>query len=186
MKLYKNIGYMLLLGALAAVNACVPEDEEGGRFPDFQEAVNMRIVVDQSFSSINADDPAAAKVVFDIFSENIEAVESVELYADFFDFSEGTTGERLFLKSVPVGNFSAGVLRGFEISFEEFRTALGLEQDDFDGLDQVTVYNETTMKDGRVYPQTFAANESTDITNVTPNILNSIGPVYSKLNKGFL
>ena len=159
--------------AILTFNACVPEDEEGGRFPDLQDAANMRIIVDQNFSSINADDPSSAQVVFDIYSENIDDVEKVELFADFFDFSEGTTNDRVFLKTVPISDFSTGVLENFTITFDEFKTALGLQDSDFDGLDQVTIYNETTLKDGRVYPQTFAANDEVNITNTTPNILNS-------------
>lgn len=159
--------------SLLTFNACVPEDEQGGGFPELQDAANMRIIVDQNFSSINADDPSSARVVFDVYSENIGEVEKVELFADFFDFSEGTTSDRVFLKAIPVSSFSEGVSSQFSISFDEFKTALGLQDADFDGLDQVTIYNETTMKDGRVYPQTFAANETTNITNTTPNILNS-------------
>ena len=104
------------------------EDErKGGDFPDFQNAANMRIIVDPTFSSINADDPSSAKVVMDIFSENLSDIAGVDLYVDFFDFSEKTTMDKVFLKSVPVGNFTNGVLNGYEISFAEFRDALGLD-----------------------------------------------------------
>lgn len=173
MNLIKYACYFLLAGVMISVSACIGDDEEGGRFPDFQEAVNMRIIADPDFSSINADDPASAKVLLDFYSENVEDVESVDLYVDFFDFSEGTTTDRVFLKTVPVANFSGGVLRSFEITFNEFKTALGLQDDDFNGLDQVTIYNETTMNDGRVYPSTITVNDTTSFVNVTPNILNS-------------
>jgi hypothetical protein len=165
----------LLLGlALIASSACVKDDEKGGRFPEFQHAANMRIVVDPNFSTINADDPGSAKVVLDFYSENLDEIDQVDLYVDFFDFSQGaTTVPRVFLKTVPLSSFSAGVLTGFEISFNELRTALGLEDADFNGLDQVTIYNETTMKDGRVYPSQIVVDDSTSFTNIGPNILNS-------------
>ena len=70
-------------------------------------------------------------------------------------------------------SFTEGILRGYEITFNEFKTALGLQDSDFNGLDQVTIYNVTTMKDGRVYPSTIKINEDVSVTTVAPNIANS-------------
>jgi hypothetical protein len=173
MKVIKYFTLLLMGGLLIQMTSCIDEDKEGGRFPDFLEAVNMRIVADPDFSSINADDPGSAKVLLNFYSENVEDVESIELSVDFFDFSEGTTSDKVFLKNVPVANFSGGVLRGFELPLSDFKTALGLQDSDFNGLDQVTIYNKTTMKDGRVYPSTITVNDTTSFVNVTPNILNS-------------
>ncbi|MCO6478934.1 MAG: hypothetical protein J5I94_20035 [Phaeodactylibacter sp.] len=170
MKTSKYLLVFFLTGALAFLNSCVEDDSP---FPDFQDAVNMRIVVDPNFSTINKEDPQSAKVVLDFYSENVEDVEKVDLHVDFFDFSEGTTSDRSFLRSVDPGSFQDGVLRGLEITFDEIRTALGLEVADFDGLDQVTIYNTTTLKDGRVYPSVIEVNEEVTINNVTPNIQNS-------------
>ena len=159
-----------LTGALAFLHSCVESDSP---FPNFQDAVNMRIVVDPNFSTINKEDPSAAKVVLDFFSENIEDVQEISLDVDFFDFSEGTTSSRSFLRTVDPASFQDGVLRGVEISFDEIKNALGLQVEDFDGLDQVTIYNTTTLKDGRVYPSVIQVNNEVAINNVTPNIQNS-------------
>jgi len=168
MQSYKYLLFTLL--AVFALAACDVEDP----YPEVQKAVNMRIVVDPEFSTINRDDPASAKVVLDIFSENVEDVEKVELFADFFDFSEGTTTDRSFLTELDLSRFNEeGVFEGFEISFDDFATALGLDASDFDGLDQVTIYNITTMKDGRVYPSEVPLGDGKTAVNVSPNILNS-------------
>ncbi|HFA47433.1 MAG TPA: hypothetical protein ENJ95_00290 [Bacteroidetes bacterium] len=173
MKYLKYLSVFLVAAMLLPFSSCVDDADDGGRFPDLQEAANMRIVVDQDFSSINADDPASAKVVMDFFSENLADIEKVDLLVDFFDFSEGTTTAKTFLKNVPLSSFSDGVMRKFEISFAEFKAALGLEDADFDGLDQINIYNETTMKDGRVYPSNIVINQNVTVNNVTPNIQNS-------------
>lgn len=170
MKHSKYLIVFFLTGALAFLSSCV---EDSSPFPDFQDAVNMRIVVDPDFSTINKEDPAAAKVVLDFFSENIEDVEKVDLDIDFFDFSENTTSDRSFLRTIDPGSFQDGVLRGVEITFDDIKNALGLEVEDFDGLDQVTIYNTTTLKDGRVYPTIIQVNDEVSINNVTPNIQNS-------------
>ncbi len=158
---------------LLTLSSCVEDERKGGDFPDFQNAANMRIVVDPNNSSINADDPGSAKVVMDLYSENLDEIASVDLSIDFFDFSEGTTTNKVFLKSVPLGSFSDGVLNGFEISFAEIRDALGFTDSDFDGLDVVTVYNVTTMADGRVYPSTIQINQNVSVNTVAPNVANS-------------
>ena len=170
MKTSKYLIVFFLTGALAFLNSCVEQDSP---FPDFQDAVNMRIVVDPDFSTINKEDPASAKVVLDFFSENIEDVEKVDLHIDFLDFSEGTASDRSFLRTIDPSSFQDGVLRGVEITFDEIKNALGLEVADFDGLDQVTLYNTTTLKDGRVYPSVIEINNEVSVNNVTPNIQNS-------------
>lgn len=175
MKVLKYIALAMAGLFMLQLMSCIDEDRKGGRFPDFLEAVNMRIVADPEFSAIDADNPSAAKVVLNFYSENVGDVESVDLYVDFFDFSEGTTSSKAFLKTVPVGNFSEGILKNFEIPLNDFKTALGLKDEDLDGLDQLTIYNETTMKDGRVYPSTITVNDTTSFINVTPNITNSSG-----------
>jgi len=167
----QSLKYMLFLLLAAFVfHACDVEEP----FPEVQKAVNMRIVVDPEFSTINRDDPASAKVVLDLYSENVEDVEKVEFFADFFDFSEGTTSDRSFLTEVDLSRFNAeGVLEGLEISFNDFADALKLDASDFDGLDLVTIYNITTLKDGRVYPSQLELTEDQTVNNVSPNILNS-------------
>lgn len=168
---YLSIGGLFIFCLLQT--ACVEEARKGGDFPDFQNAPNMRIIVDPSNSSINADAPGAAKVVMSFYSENLDEISNVDLYIDFFDFSEGTTMDKVFLKTVPLANFSTGVLSGYEITFAEFRDALGLTDNDFDGLDVVTIYNETTMTDGRVYPSTVQINQNVSVNTVAPNVANS-------------
>ncbi|MCB0599001.1 MAG: hypothetical protein H6557_27110 [Lewinellaceae bacterium] len=170
MKTSKYLVVFFLTGTFAFLNSCV---EDKNPFPDFQDAVNMRIVVDPDFSTINKEDPASAKVVLDFYSENIEDVEKVDLHVDFFDFSEGSTSDRSFLRTIEPGSFQDGVLRGVEITFDDLKNALGLQAEDFDGLDQVTIYNTTTLKDGRVYPSVIEVNNEVSINNVTPNIQNS-------------
>lgn len=53
------------------------------------------------------------------------------------------------------------------------KTALGLDASDFDGLDQVTIYNITTMKYSRVYPSEVPLGDGETATSVSTNILNS-------------
>lgn len=170
MKTSKYLILFFLSGFLAFLHSCVESDSP---YPEFLDAVNMRIVVDPNFSTINKEDPASAKVLLDLFSENAGDIERVDLSVDFFDFSEGATSEQAFLKSIDPGSFQDGVLRGVEITFDEIKNALGLEVADFDGLDQVAIYNTTTLKDGRVYPSVIEINDEVSVNNVTPNIQNS-------------
>ncbi len=173
----KNIKYLLLIiGVILAFQSC--EDEDKNRFPEFEDAANMRIQIDPDYSSIDASDISNAKLVFSVFSENTN-IESVVISAVYYSFQNDSTTAPVEVLSLSQSDFNAadGAIRNREFTAQFLAEKFGLPGgvSDLGGGDRFDFFNLTTLTNGMVFPDTILSETNHETVNVTPNIINSSG-----------
>ncbi|MBE9511794.1 MAG: hypothetical protein IMY71_13040 [Bacteroidetes bacterium] len=173
----KNIKYLLLIiGIILAFQSC--EDESKIRFPEFEDAANMRIQIDPDYSSIDASDISNAKLVFSVFSENTN-IESVVISAVYYSFQNDSTTDPVEVLSLTQSDFNAanGAIRDREFTAQFLAEKFGLPGgiSDLGGGDRFDFFNVTTLTNGMVFPDTILSETDHETVNVTPNIINSSG-----------
>lgn len=165
----KIINIFLLAGTfLVLFTAC--EDPEKIRVPELEKAVSMRLVVETEF--LDALDIPNATLEMSLFTE-VTTISNVELYVDYFSFSQDSTYDRVLVTTISGSQFnSEGIINDVVLSSQEISTAVGIDLADMDGGDQLDFSIFTTLNDGRVFPDTVP---NTEFINTTPNILNASG-----------
>jgi len=181
----KNYKYLILIiGIILAFQSC--EDEDKMRFPEFEDAANLRIQLDPDYSSIDASDIANAKLVFSVFSENTN-IESVVISAAYYSFMNDSTTDPLEVLSFTQSDFDAadGAIRNREFTAQFLAEKFGLPGgiSDLGGGDRFDFFNLTTLTNGMVFPDTILSETDLETVNVTPNIINSAGT--SSFSVGF-
>jgi len=181
----KNIKYLILIvGLVLAFQSC--EDESKIRFPEFEDAANMRIQIDPDYSSIDASDISNAKLVFSVFSENTN-IESVVISAVYYSFQNDSTTAPVEVLSLSQSDFNAadGEIRNREFTAQFLAEKFGLPggSGDLGGGDRFDFFNVTTLTNGMVFPDTILSETDHETVNVTPNIINSAGT--SSFSVGF-
>ena len=181
----KNIKYLILIvGLVLAFQSC--EDESKIRFPEFEDAANMRIQIDPDYSSIDASDISNAKLVFSVFSENTN-IESVVISAVYYSFQNDSTTAPVEVLSLSQSDFNAadGEIRNREFTAQFLAEKFGLPggSGDLSGGDRFDFFNVTTLTNGMVFPDTILSETDHETVNVTPNIINSAGT--SSFSVGF-
>ena len=171
----KNVKYIILLaGILMTIQSC--EDQEKIRFPEFIDAANVRIQVDPDYSSLDASDIANAKLMYSVFSENIN-IESVVISASYYNFLNDTSYDSQELVQYTQSDFDAnnGAIRDKEFTSEFLAQKFGLTggASDLGGGDRFDFTNLTTLTNGMVFPDTILSETDYETVNVTPNIINS-------------
>jgi hypothetical protein len=138
------------------------EEQEKFGLEESDKAFNLRLAPDKNSFDISAGDP---EINFTIYSDN-KNIDKVVIYVDFLKFgSDGPTPQAL-LKEIPgnmLGNPSADV----QMKLSDFVGAVGLTLDDLGGGDIFNIYNQVTLSDGRVYPDTlvFDGEEFANVEN---------------------
>lgn len=163
---------LLILAGVLVFNAC--EDPDAIRFPEFKEAANVRIQVDEDYQSLKADDLANAKLVFSVFSENTN-IQSVVLSGTYYDFFADSLHDRVVVRTWTQSDFDAndGAIRDVTLTSDELAQLFGKNNGaDLNGGDRFDFYNVTTLTNGLVFPDTLNLPNG-DVLNVTPNIINS-------------
>lgn len=149
---------------VTALFAC----EEESRIPTFLNAPNVRLQLHPANSYFNFSDINTAKLVYDLYSENFNEIESVQLSFMYQKngnptcANKGCTGP-FIVKTYTAADLtgSNGVMTAEEITIQDVATIMGLTPADFTGGDQLFFTNTTTMKDGRVYPSvTVGTNDN--------------------------
>jgi hypothetical protein len=161
---------ILLIMFIMGIAATACRDEDTIRIPDFKNAPNLRIQFITEYSFFNFEDLANAKLVYGVYSQNYNEIESVELGLRYQKTgapscaNRGCT-DRIVFKTYTASQLAAkkGVLEDEEILFTEVATALGMDLDDFKGGDLFLFDNITTMKDGRVYPDSPAGSSNVPV-----------------------
>ena len=180
----KNYKYLLLIiGIILAFQSC--EDEDKIRFPEFEDAANMRIQIDPDYSSIDASDISNAKLVFSVFSENTN-IESVVISAVYYSFQNDSTTAPVEMLTLSQSDFDAeGAIRNREFTAQFLTEKFGLAGgiNDLGGGDRFDFFNVTTLTNGMVFPDTILSETDHETVNVTPNIINSAGT--SSFSVGF-
>jgi hypothetical protein len=146
MKIFK---YTIAL-ALTLLVAASCRDEDAVRFPELQNGVNARVIVDANNSFFSLGDIDNTFIHIDIYSVNTD-IEEIAYVGTFTDVSEGTkvTGKTAFV--VPGSAFSNGKA-SIDVKATDIATAFGLTggADALGGGDSFTLSPEATLKDGRV------------------------------------
>ena len=171
----KKIKYLLpIIGIILAFQSC--EDEDKIRFPEFQEAANVRIQVSEDYSFLDASDIPNAKFVYSIFSENTN-IETVIISGEYYNLENDTTYERREIIRYTQADFDAN---NGSIYDEEFTTQFLAEKfglpngvSDLSGGDLFNFDNITTLTNGMQFPDTILSETPYETVNVTPNILQS-------------
>lgn len=180
----KNIKYLILIvGLVLAFQSC--EDEDKIRFPEFEDAANMRIQIDPDYSSIDASDIANAKLVFSVFSENTN-IESVVISAVYYSFLNDSTTAPVEILTLSQSDFDVeGAIQNLEFTSQFLVETFGLPGGlgDLSGGDRFDFFNVTTLTNGMVFPDTILSETDHETVNVTPNIINSAGT--SSFSVGF-
>ena len=167
-----TIKYLLLSLVIVAFMSCEDEDEK--RIPELKDAANVRIQLDPDYAFLSANDLENAKLVFSVFSEN-DNLQSVELSATYFDFSEGTSYDRTIIKTFDQADFDEGngAIRNVTLTADELANAFGLSgATALGGGDRFDFFNVTTLDNGLVFPDTLNLPTG-EFINTTPNIINS-------------
>lgn len=180
----KNYKYLILIiGIILAFQSC--EDEDKIRFPEFEDAANLRIQLNPDYSSIDASDIANAKLVFSVFSENTN-IESVVISAVYYSFQNDSTTAPVEMLTLSQSDFDAeGAIRNSEFTAQFLVEKFGLPGgiNDLGGGDRFDFFNVTTLTNGMVFPDTILSETDHETVNVTPNIINSAGT--SSFSVGF-
>jgi|GEM_PF-1403073 len=171
----KQIKYLLLFMFMIILwPSC--EKFDTLRFPDFQEAANVRIQVDPDYASIDATDIPNAKIMFSVFSEN-DNIESVVISATYYSFQNDMNYSRREVLRLTQADFDAvdGAIRDVEFTTQFLVQQFGLPNgvDDLGGGDRFDFFNVTTLTNGLVFPDTILSETEFETINVTPNIVNS-------------
>ncbi|HEX6227683.1 MAG TPA: hypothetical protein VFZ52_24865 [Chryseolinea sp.] len=138
--------YVFALGGL--MFAC--EEQEDFGIAQADKAFNLRVAPDKNSFDISAGDP---EVNFTIYSDT-KTIDHVEIYVDLIKFGSDGPTPRALLKEIP-GNTLGNTSTSVTIKLSEFVDAVGLTLGDLGGGDLFNIYNEVTMSDGRVYPDTL-------------------------------
>ncbi len=157
----KQILYSICIIALGSVIFSCEEQEEFG-IAQSQKGFNLRLAPDKNAFDISAGDP---EINFTIYTDS-KTIDNVVIYVDLLKFgSDGPTSQAL-LKEIP-GSMLTPPSTNVQMKLSEFVGAVGLTLDDLGGGDIFNIYNEVTLSDGRVYPDTleFDGEEFANIEN---------------------
>lgn len=165
---------LLLFGIFIIIQSC--EDQESIRFPEIEEAANVRIQVSEDYSFLDASDITNAKFVYSVFSEN-KNIESVIISAEYYNFENDTTYARRELIKYTQADFDAtdGSIFNEEFTAQFLAEKFGLLNgaSDLGGGDLFNFDNITKLTNGMQFPDTILSETPFETVNVTPNILQS-------------
>ena len=131
------------------ISSCEEQEEFG--LAESEKGFNLRLAPDKNSFDISAGDP---EINFTIYSDN-KNIEKVVIYVDLIKFgSEGPTPQAL-LKEIPGNILGNSPSANVQMKLSEFVGAVGLTLDDLGGGDIFNIYNQVTLSDGRVYPDTL-------------------------------
>lgn len=164
----KNIANKIFITACILAFSIACRDEDAVRVPEFKNAPNLRMQLRPENSYFNFATISEAKLVYDLYSENYDEIESVEISFRYQRNGNPTCANGGCIGPLVVKTYSAsdlaaaqGIMIGEEITIQDVTTLIGLNTSELTGGDQFFFVNKTTMKDGRVYPTaTIGANDN--------------------------
>lgn len=164
----------ITLFVLAVLFAC---DEEK-RVPEVMNAPNFRMQLHPDNSYFNFADIDNAKLVYDVFSQNFNEIERVDVTFRYQRNGSPTCANRGCLGPFTVKSYTsadlAAEIQDEEITIQDVTALLGMTPADLTGGDQFFFQMVTTMKDGRVYPSiTVGANDN------VPTLFDQPGASYT-------
>ncbi len=158
----KQLLYSVFVIALVLLIVSCEEQEELGLVQS-EKGFNLRLAPDKNSFDISAGDP---EINFTIYSDN-KNIDKVVIFVDLIQFgSDGPTPQAL-LKEIPGNMLGNSPSTNVQMKLSEFVGAVGLTLDDLGGGDIFNIYNQVTLTDGRVYPDTleFDGEEFANVEN---------------------
>jgi hypothetical protein len=144
----KQIIFSFFILAFGCLSISCEEQEKFG-LEQSEKAFNLRLAPDKNSFDISAGDP---EINFTIYTDT-KTIDHVEIYVDLLKFGSDGPTPRALLKEIP-GN-TLGTSTSVTLKLSDFVGAVGLTLDDLGGGDLFNIYNEVTLSDGRVYPDTL-------------------------------
>ena len=148
----KIFTFVLLITALIAC-------DENTRIPEFKNALNFRMQIRPTNNFFDISAIETAKLVMDIYSENYNEIETVQLRVRWQKAGNPACASGGCLGPFEVKTFTKsemaagkGAIEGYEITSQELVEILGITLADLNGGDQFFFENITTMTNGVVYP----------------------------------
>ena len=158
----KQLLYSVFVIVSAMMISSCEEQEEFG-LAQSDKGLNLRVAPDKNSFDISAGDP---EINFTIYSET-KTIDKVTIYVDLIKFgSDGPTPQAL-LKEIPGNLLGNSPSANVQMKLSEFVGAVGLTLEDLGGGDIFNIYNQVTLNDGRVYPDTleFDGDEFANVEN---------------------
>jgi hypothetical protein len=129
--------------------SCEQQDNFG--IDQADKAFNLRMAPDKNSFDISAGDP---EVNFTVYSDT-KTIDHVEIFVELLKFGSDGPTPRALLKEIPGNTLGNSPSTSVTMKLSDFVGAVGLTLDDLGGGDIFNIYNEVTMNDGRVYPDTL-------------------------------
>ena len=127
------------------------EDQEKFGLEESDKAFNLRVVPDKGSFDISAGDPS---INFTMYSDT-KTIDKVTILVELAQFGSDGPTSRAVLKEIPGNVFSNSSSSTVSIKLSEFASAVGFTVDELAGGDIFNIYNQVSMNDGRVYPDTI-------------------------------
>ncbi len=172
MKFNNIIKPFFFLCLLFAFSAC--QDDDKIRFPEFEEAVNMRVVIDPSKSFLDFADLNSARFAYQVFSQN-QNLREVNFFLTYV--TADSTYPEILAESFVQADFAPGSIDR-EYTPEQLANLFSLTTADLKAGDQFNFRAVVELDNGMIFPDTILKNVDVAGTkqsflNVTPNILNN-------------
>lgn len=146
----KQILFSFFIAAVGGVILSCEEQEKFG-MAQSDKAFNLRMAPDKNSFDISAGDP---QINFTLYSDT-RSIEKITFMVELLQFGDEGPTPRALLKEVPGSVFGDQPSTSVTLKLSDFVTAVGLTLDDLAGGDEFTIYNQVTMNDGRVYPDSL-------------------------------
>jgi len=165
----KQIVFPFLISALVlSIFSC--EEQEKLGLAQSDKAFNLRVTPDIGTFDISVGDP---QINFTMFSDT-KTIEKITILVELIQFGSDAPTPRAVLTEVPGNVFSGSTSTTVSVKLSEFVGAVGLTLDDLAGGDIFTIYNQVSMNDGRVYPDTLQL-EDDEFVNVENSFFTAAG-----------
>jgi hypothetical protein len=158
--------YIFAIGCLLL--SC--EEQENFGINQADKAFNLRVAPDKNSFDISAGDP---EINFTIYSDT-KTIDHVEIFVDLVKFGSDGPTPRALLREIPGNALGSSSSTSVTLKLSDFVGAVGLTLDDLGGGDLFNVYNEVTMSDGRVYPDTLELGDE-QFVNVENSFFTAAG-----------
>jgi hypothetical protein len=154
--------YSFLIVALGFVIFSCEEQGELG-FDESEKGFNLRMAPDKNAFDISAGDP---EVNFTMYSDT-RTIDKITILVELLQFGNEAPTPKAILKEIPGNIFGDAPSATVTVKLSEFASAVGLNIDELAGGDLFTIYNQVSLNDGRVYPDTltFGGNQYANVEN---------------------
>jgi hypothetical protein len=146
------------------------EDQEKLGLEESDKAFNLRVVPDKGSFDISAGDPS---INFTMYSDT-KTIDKVTILVELAQFGSDGPTSRAVLKEIPGNVFSNSSSSTVSIKLSEFASAVGFTVDELAGGDIFNIYNQVSMNDGRVYPDTIQLGDN-EFVNVENSFFTAAG-----------